>query len=101
MKMSKKIHAEALVGRTVRDTNGRVVGRIEEIEVVRRGQECYVEEYLLGAAALLLRLGISTGRLVGIQRGKPVRVPWQQLDLSDPERLRLRCTREELEAMAR
>ena len=100
MKMSKKIHAEALVGRRVRDANGRMIGRIEEIAVVRRGKECYVEEYLVGAAAVVSRLGISAGSLVGIRLGKPVRVPWQQLDLSDPERLRLRCRLEELKAMA-
>jgi sporulation protein YlmC with PRC-barrel domain len=99
--MSRKIHAEALVGRQVRDTNGRVIGRIGEIAVERRGKECYVEEYLLGAAALLSRLGISAGALIGIPPRKPLRVPWQQLDLSDPHRLRLRCTLEELKAMNR
>lgn len=98
--MSKNVHVELLAGRRVRDVNDKVAGRIQSIHGEIRGKECYVEAFLLGPAALLSRLGISAGRLVGWAKHEPLRVPWQQLDLSDPEKPRLRCTVDELRAAA-
>ena len=58
-----------------------------------------VREYMLGTAALLTRLGISARRLVGLRiRRKPLCVPWDQLDLRDPEKPKLLCSLEELTA---
>jgi hypothetical protein len=94
--MSEKVHVELLIGCRVVDTNGKVAGRIHSIHAERRGDECFVDEYLIGAAAFLSRLGISAASLIGWKRGRPVRVPWHQLDLSDPERPRLRCTVDDL-----
>ncbi len=96
--MTRKVHVELLLGRRVYDAQGHVIGHLEEIHAGQRGKECVIEEYHLGPAALLERLGISTARLVGwpLSR-KPLRIPWRQLDLSDPEHPRLRCTREELD----
>ena len=94
--MSQKVHVELLIGRRVVDTNGKVAGRIHSIHAEHRRDGCYVDEYHLGTAAFLSRLGISAARLVGWQLARPIRVPWQQLDLSDPERPCLRCTVEEL-----
>ena len=91
-----KVHAELLLGCRVLDVNDRVVGRIRSIHARRSGHDFVVEEYRVGPAAFLEVLGISTGRLVGFQWGKPVCIPWQKLDLSDPQRPRLRCAREEL-----
>jgi len=96
---ARKVSLERLVGRLVRDPDGRRAGRILEVEAEIEGDDCLVREYRLGAAALLQRLGISAGRLVGLPfRHEPLRVPWDQLDLGDPERPRLRCTVEELRA---
>ena len=92
----QNIHAELLLGRRVLDVNDRVVGRIRSIHAQRRGRDFFVEEYLIGPAAILEVLGISTRRLVGLRFDEPIRIPWQMLDLSDPERPRLRCTKEEL-----
>ena len=78
-----QVRVQELVGRRVRDAEGNVVGRIQEIHATWRGEECYVEEFELGAAALLERLGIS-------RRGEPRKIPWQELDLSDPQNPRLR-----------
>ena len=92
----QNIHAELLLGRRVLDVNDRVVGRIRSIHARRRGHDFLVEEYLIGPAAILEVLGISTRRLVGLRLREPLRIPWQKLDLSDPERPRLRCAKEEL-----
>jgi len=93
----KTVHFELLLGRQVHDPEGQRVGRILEVHAEPEGKDCVVREYLLGTAALLTRLGISAGRLVGLPlHREPIRVPWDQMDLSDPERPRLRCSVEEL-----
>ena len=85
-----KVHFELLLGRLVRDPEGARVGRILSVMAEIEGNECVVREYHLGTAALLARLGISPfGR-------KPLRVPWELMDLSDPEQPRLRCLEAEL-----
>jgi hypothetical protein len=95
--MTRQVRVQELIGRRVRDPNGKVAGRIESIRATWRGEECLVEEFDLGTAALLSRLGVTAGALVGWPaRREPMRVPWQQLDLSDPETPRLRCAVEEL-----
>ncbi len=90
---TRKIHLELLLGRLVRDPDGARVGRIFSVHAELEGGECIVREYALGAAALLDRLGIS--------RKKPLCVPWDLLDVSDPERPRLRCRVDELGARVR
>lgn len=93
------VHVELLHGRRVRDANNKVVGRIAAIHVRRSGPDFLVEEYHLGPAAFLEVLGISTARLIGFRRaGEPKRIPWQKLDLSDPEHPRFRGTKDELKA---
>jgi hypothetical protein len=91
-----KIHLEHLVGREVHDSEGKRMGRILSVTAERDGDECVVREFLLGPAALLRRFGISTLHMVGLKLRKPLAVPWDQLDLSDPERPCLRCRGEEL-----
>ena len=93
----QKIHLELLVGKLVRDVNGAKVGRIRSLHAEKVGGDCVVRYYELGGAALLSRLGISALRLAGWPlRKEPQRVPWEQMDLSDPDAPRLRCTAEEL-----
>ena len=95
--MTQYVRLQDLVGRRVLTADGAVAGRIEEIRATWRGEKCLIEEYHLGAAALLERLGLSAARLIGWTVSRdPLRVPWQQLDLSDPEHPRLRCSVEEL-----
>ena len=94
----KTVHFELLLGRKVVDSEGRKVGRILAVRAEPQGKDCVVREYLLGTAALLTRLGISARRLVGFPiHRKPLCVPWDQMDLGNPERPRLRCRVEELE----
>lgn len=91
-----EVHVEKLLGSRVRDANGRVIGRIEEIHTDDSG---VVSEFLVGPSALWERLGQSTlelpfVRLLGIQRSER-RVPWNELDLTDPEHPRLTTERRE------
>jgi len=99
--MSKSVRVEFLFGRRVRDARNKVVGRIECIFAKWDGQDCVVERYDLGPGAMLERFGVSAASLVGWPAAEPLRVPWDQLDLSDPERPCLRCTLEELKKMTR
>jgi sporulation protein YlmC with PRC-barrel domain len=91
-----KVHLEHLVGREVHDSEGKRMGRILSVTAERQGGECVVQDFLLGPAALLRRLGISTLHMVGFRLQKPLAVPWDQLDLSDPQRPCLRCRADEL-----
>lgn len=89
---ARKVHLEQLLGKLVRDPDEVKVGRILSVHAEIEGTECVVREYDLGAAALLENLGISILRVAhGLFRIEPIRVPWDQLDLSDPEHPRLRC----------
>jgi sporulation protein YlmC with PRC-barrel domain len=102
--MSSEIHIERLLGRRVLDSTGKSIGRIEEVIAEERGDEYVVREYLVGRAALLHRLSaINIGRaLLGLFRAKEnvgFRVPWDKLDLTDPEKLCLHCPSHELETL--
>jgi len=100
--MMRNVHVEELIGRRVRDANGEPIGHIEEIQADWRGKKCLVEEFHLGPAAFLERLGISAAGFIGWPLSRrPLRIPWDQLDLSDPERPRARRTFEELKKMSR
>lgn len=96
------ISVELLLGRKVRDVNGEKVGRIEEFVVEAGDNACLVEAYLVGASAVIDRL--SAWSLVRpirkFLRGHSVissyRVPWEEMDLSDPEHPRLKVRRSEL-----
>jgi sporulation protein YlmC with PRC-barrel domain len=88
---AQKVHLELLVGKLVRDADGKRVGRIRSVHAEKEGDDCVVRHYELGGAAMLHRLGLSTLRLVGwpLHR-EPRKIPWDQMDLSDPERPKLK-----------
>ena len=96
MTAGREIAFERMLGRLVVDERGRPVGRLEEAHAERREGEMVVTEWVLGAGGLLERLGLSAliGTLVGgwAQR-EPQVVDWDDLDVSDPERPRLRRRR--------
>ena len=97
--MSKReLHVELLLGEKVFAVNGVSIGRLEEIRAeVNRGT-CYVTEFLVGKYAVFERLAAwRIGRAVlRAQRRDGYRIRWDQLDLSDPQRLRLMCEVDEL-----
>lgn len=96
------IHVETIVGTEVRDVTGKVAGRLEEVHADWRGDECIVTHYVL--ASKKTRRGVSLTnaihfvlRLLGAEKsGGSIVVPWDKLDLSDPEKPRLNCRAEEL-----
>ena len=96
------VNVELLVGTQVHDTDGNKVGRIQELRADSRGDACVVESYLIGASALIERLSAWT-LARPIARALHARklyslyeVPWQDMDLSDPKRPRLKIAKSEL-----
>jgi sporulation protein YlmC with PRC-barrel domain len=88
---AQKVHLELLVGKVVHDAEGKKVGRIRSVHAEKEGDDCVVRHWELGGAALLSRFGISALRLVGWPlRKEPRKIPWDQMDLSDPEKPRLK-----------
>ena len=86
-------HAEHLIGARVRDADGRIVGRIEEMLVEIVDGDYVVTEFHLGSAALFERIaGFATALPFFKALGRPSihRVRWDDLDLSEPRRPRLR-----------
>lgn len=91
--MSAEVNVELLIGRKVVDADGRTIGRIEEILAVEQGDDLVVSEYHVGTYGLFERLsvyhfGVGLLRFMGA-RGHvkdPKRIPWQELDLSDPQK---------------
>ena len=92
-----EIHVERLLGRRVLDTRGRSLGRIEEILAERDGRDWVIRGYVLGLGGLIERLaaGAIVQALLGpvAVRRRRRTIPWHELDLSDPERPRLRSGR--------
>jgi hypothetical protein len=92
----RRVRVHKLLNRQVFGPDGKPVGRIEELRARVREGACVVEEYVLGREGLMERLSVSELSLValgalGARRGATGRaVPWDQLDLTDPHRPRLR-----------
>jgi hypothetical protein len=98
----QEVHAELLIGRRVRAMNGRIIGRLEEIRVRQEARACYVEEFLTGGYGVVERLAGSTiaravFHVIGARKKQSsYRIPWDKLDLSDPNQPRLLCEVSEL-----
>jgi sporulation protein YlmC with PRC-barrel domain len=94
----KLVPFERMVGRRVYDPDGKKVGRIVAVRVDWEGKDCVVRDYLLGTAALAKRLGLSAKVFLGMPlKHQPRSIPWEMMDISDPERPRLRCPLAEIE----
>jgi sporulation protein YlmC with PRC-barrel domain len=100
---AREIRLSDLVGRVVRDADGHKVGRIEELraEIALEGGrneydvvEIHVGAYgaleALAGARFLRALSRRLGRAAGYESR---RIPWDRLDLGDPEHPRLRGDR--------
>lgn len=101
MTTAREVHAELLLGRRTRDVNGEVVGRIEEMHVEVRNGEHVVTEFHLGPAATLERWALSARqlpflRLLPFGAREDYTVSWKQMDLSDPDRPRVRVPKSEI-----
>ena len=106
--MKREVALHKLLGRTVRDPDGRKVGRVEElrarIELHERGNDYVVTEFHVGtfgaieglAGAHLARLLLHRlGRFAPYQRYS---IPWNRIDLSDPSHPKSLDTVEEIRA---
>jgi len=82
---TRRFRLDDLVGRMVRDAEGRSVGRVYDMRAEERNGELAIVEYHVGSAALLERVGLSMLRLIGLHRITPCKVPWDRLDISDPD----------------
>lgn len=104
--MAQEVHLELLLGKRVLDQTGKPIGRIEEVRAEQQGDEWVIQEYLVGTAALLERLsawtiGLGILHLLGARNiHSGYRIPWNQLDLTDPEHPRLHCRLQELHPLS-
>jgi hypothetical protein len=95
------LHLELLLGARVHDSNGRMVGRIEEFRAEQVHGEWVVSEFHLGTAALLERLAIAVGRLPLISAlpfgTRTIRcVRWDQMSFDRDHHPRVNVPREQL-----
>ena len=103
----QRIHLERLLGKRVCDAAGKSAGHIEEVVAHRAGDELVIDEFLLGRRALVQRLSLAhvSSWLLSFIGARGVhashRVPWDKLDLSDPEHPKLTCHAEEVEEIPR
>ena len=94
----RRVHLDRIMGRIVRDVDGRRVGRVQEVRAEWRGEELELVEFHLGGTALLHRIGLPALRLVGVRFDpEPIRIPWDRMDLSDPEHPRFDGSRDDLQ----
>jgi sporulation protein YlmC with PRC-barrel domain len=101
---NRELHIELLLGRKVFDSNGKLIGRMEEVVAARDGDEWVVEEFWIGSGALLHRFSArGAGRamlcLFGVEEKAGYKVTWDKIDLSRPKRLRLNCPLHDLERL--
>jgi hypothetical protein len=90
--MINHVRFEDLLGKTVRNSHGRPVGRIEDAEIEPDGEDYLITHFLMGPVARLPRLRGFLGELpmlrafsIGHARDRRP-LPWYWFDLSDPER---------------
>ena len=97
----QEIHLELLLGKRVYASNGRPIGRLEEVCVQLQQGVATVNEFEVGTYALFERLSAwQIGRAILGLFGSLIKsgysVKWNQLDLSDPDHPKLTCSVTEL-----
>lgn len=99
--LAAELHLERLLGTRVRDTSGRVAGRIEEFKAELIDGEWVVTEFHLGGAAWLERLSVAVRRLPifsALPGNHPIRIArWDQLTFDEPAQPRLLALRDDLD----
>ena len=91
-----EMQAEQLLGREVRDPENEALGRIVDIRAGDDGGEFVIRYYLVGPVRSSARLSVSNLAaqvlsLIGLRMGaRSYAVPWEDMDLSDPVRPRVR-----------
>lgn len=94
--MTREVRLELLIGKAVINVAGRRVAHVEEVQVEADGHDYVVTRYLTGSSGYLERVAgvvedIPFLRLLPFvrrfARSRPI--PWQWLNIADPERPRL------------
>jgi sporulation protein YlmC with PRC-barrel domain len=96
MTAAREIRLERLLGRLLVDAFGHSVGTIEDVVAEPDGEDYLVTHVVVGPHAPLAR-ALAFGHKIpvldalGLGRSPRVRrLPWEWLDLADPDRPRLR-----------
>jgi hypothetical protein len=90
--MAHELRFEELIGKTVRNSHGRPIGRIEDARLEPDGDDYLVSHFLLGPLERMPRIKaflgeLPTFRALGLGAARDLRpLPWHWFDLSDPER---------------
>jgi sporulation protein YlmC with PRC-barrel domain len=99
----REIHIYEFLGRKVHDADGKYCGALEEIEVERGDESCIVKNYFVQERGLVDRitawaLADSLRKVIPVrEESKPYRVPWDKMDLTDPEHPRITVPKSELQ----
>ncbi|HEY4218278.1 MAG TPA: hypothetical protein VGM67_14145 [Gemmatimonadaceae bacterium] len=100
-----EVHVEQLLGYRVRDPDGTVLGRLEDFQVEIVDGEAVVTEFHIGGAAIIERIAGFMAELPVIKYlpfgVTEYRVRWQDVDLSDGRRPRVRVRKSELTRVRR
>ena len=105
--MSRRFHLDLLVGRRVYDSEGRKLGRVDEIRLVREGNRYEVEGLLIGVNGLAERLGVAR-LLEQIEKHLDLRtwrtedhiIYWEQIDSLEENAVRLAVPRSEVQTVS-
>jgi sporulation protein YlmC with PRC-barrel domain len=93
--MSQRVRFEHLMGKRVRNSHGRVIGRIEDARIEPDGEDYVITHFMVGRLERLARLRAFLGELptlrsLGIGKERDLRpFPWHWFDWSNPEQPRL------------
>ncbi len=89
--MSSVVRLDRLVGRRVYASHRQYLGRLEEFRAERRDGRWVIVEYEIGIAGLMDRLGLGLRLILGTARKSGYIARWDQLDLTNPDELRITC----------
>ncbi|SEJ14157.1 hypothetical protein [Paraburkholderia diazotrophica] len=102
----KHVNVDLALGRQVLSRDGKRLGHIEAIKVVRDGDAWLISEFHVGPDALLERLAVGLLPRVlreAVQRkgrSRRHRIAWHQIDVTDPRHPRLVCDKADLQGSA-
>jgi hypothetical protein len=96
----RTLRLESLIGREVWAMDGRRFGRLGECRARHDGTSWVVEEWVIGPAGFLERLGVHARLLAGAEPGRGYVARWDQIDLRHAARPRLTCSVSDLQRTA-
>ena len=102
----RELQLRTMLGAKVVDSEGAHIGRLEEIEAERGEDSCAINSYIVEHRGLLDWVSSwalpssMQKRLARIQRARPYRVWWNQMDLSDPQHPRTLVPKELLDLIS-